>query len=135
MSQETLAGILHVSRELVSKWENGQRRPDWSAIENIAAALGTESDRIVDKSELIFDDLSECIPEGKNITEEKLTELLNGFLRKISKREARFFIYRYYFLKNVSEISAELGARENYVRSVISKTRRKFGKYIKEELA
>ena len=48
-TQETLAGMLFVSKDLISKWETGVRRPDYSAIERIAEVFGVEPDVIIEK--------------------------------------------------------------------------------------
>ena len=40
MTQEELAGIIHVSSKAVSKWETGQGFPDISLLEPLAKALG-----------------------------------------------------------------------------------------------
>ena len=36
MSQEHLAGLLHVTRQAVSNWENGKSQPDIETLEAIA---------------------------------------------------------------------------------------------------
>ena len=42
MSQQALADSLFVSRDLVSKWENGTRRPNYRMIEKIAEVSGVD---------------------------------------------------------------------------------------------
>ena len=39
LTQQELADRLYVSRQLVSKWESGDRRPDYKTVEKIAEAL------------------------------------------------------------------------------------------------
>ena len=46
MTQESLARKLAVSRELVSKWELGQRRPDFATIRRIAEAFGIRENHV-----------------------------------------------------------------------------------------
>ncbi|MCR5457136.1 MAG: helix-turn-helix transcriptional regulator, partial [Clostridiales bacterium] len=53
-SQQELADKLFVSRDLVSKWETRQRRPDWQTIEKIAEIFCVQTSVIADKNELLF---------------------------------------------------------------------------------
>ena len=132
MSQNELADLLFVSRTLISKWESGIRRPDLPMIERIAAAFDVPVERIADKNDLIFKELSECVPPEAQIPEEQLPELLNAFLRGLSSKNADVFLKRYYFLQPASEIAADYGIAENHVRSILSKTRKKLKNYLKE---
>ena len=131
LSQEALADRLFVSRNLVSKWENGTRRPDYPMIETIAAFFGVSADDILGRDELLFDDLADCLPEGVELSEEELTAHLNAFFRDPEGREARLFMERYYYLKSTAEIASAHGIRENHVRSCLSKTRKKLKRYLK----
>ncbi len=132
MSQQTLADKLFVSRDLVSKWENGTRTPDYPTIERIAGLFDISPDLIVDKNNLIFKELTACVADTDDIPQERLTEIINVFVRSLSERRARVFLGRYYFLKTTAEISAEYNIGENHVRSILSKIRKKLKKYIKE---
>ena len=132
VSQQKLAELLFVSRDLVSKWENGTRRPDYGMIEKIAQLFDVSVDTIVNKEELFFDELSECFPEDASITEDQLAGVLNSFLHGLGKSKSDVFIKRYYFQKSIAEISSEYGIGENHVRSILSKTRKKLKKFIKE---
>ena len=134
ISQQELADRLHVSRDLVSKWENGTRRPDYNMIEQIADVFCVPVETIVDTNDLIFGELAECIPQDTDLSGEALTELLNAFLHNINKKDADIFIMRYYFLKANSQIAAYYGMGENHVRSRLSKVRRKLKSFLKEEL-
>lgn len=132
MSQAQLADILFVSRDLVSKWETGARRPDYPTIEKLAAVLGVPPDDIADRNDVIFKELSECVPDGAAVSEKDLKAVTEGFLQSISAKEAGIFLKRYYYLKNHDEISFEYKIKPNHVRSILSKTRKKFKKYVKE---
>ena len=132
MSQQALADALFVSRDLVSKWENGARRPDYKTIEKIAAVFGVSPDLIIDKDDLLFSELESCLPRGADLPDEKLTELLTAFLKGLRNREADVFVKRYYLLRSVETISKENGIKENHVRSILSKTRKKLKKYLEE---
>lgn len=134
LSQQEFADLLFVSRELVSKWETGLRSPEYPMIEQIAAICGVSVENIIDKHDLIFEELTDCCPDGADIPDEKLAEAMNAFLHKLSAREADIFVNRYYFLKTTSEIASEYRIRENHVRSILSKTRAKLKKYLSKEL-
>ena len=111
MSQQTLADMLFVSRDLVSKWENDTRRPCFAMIEKIAHIYNVPVETIVEKDKLVFDELTNCIPRDAIFSEDEL---------------------RYYFQKSIAEISTEYGIGENHVTSMLSKTRKKLKKYLEE---
>lgn len=132
MSQQALADALHVSRDLVSKWECGTRRPDRRMTEKIAEVFGVTADAIVDKNDLIYNELADCLSIAQNVPEGELIGILNEFLRCETPKNADVFIQRYYFQKEISEISDDYGIRENHVRSILSKTRKRLKKYAEE---
>ena len=133
MSQQTLADLLFVSRDLVSKWENGLRRPDYQTIEKIAEVFRISVDTHIEKKDLVIEELSDCFPEGSEMSEERLTAVLNSFLRKSKPRNADLFLKRYYFQNTVTSIADEYGLRENHVRSILSKMRKRLKtKFAKE---
>ena len=132
VSQEELAAVLFISRDLVSKWETGARRPDWQMIEQIARFFNVSTAVIVDKNELVYKELENCFPKNAQLTATELVSTLNSFLYNLSETEADMFIQRYYFFKSVAEIAASLHMKENHIRSTLSRTRSKLKKHIKE---
>lgn len=134
MSQQTLADLLFVSRDLVSKWENGTRTPDYPTVERIAVIFGVSPDTIIDKNDVIFEELSECVADIGGVSREELTKLVNVFLKDVKERSADVFLERYYHLKTTAEIAAEYRIGENHVRSMLSKLRKRLKKHIKESL-
>lgn len=132
LSQDDLAARLFVSRDLVSKWETGTRRPDWQMIERIAEVFDVSPAMIANKNELILKELSKCMPKNTSFSVHELTALLNAFLTNLSETEADIFVHRYYFLKNVAEIAVIYHIGKNHVRSILSRTRKKLKKYIEE---
>ena len=130
LSQEEMAGMLFVSRDLVSKWETGVRRPDWQTIEKIAGLFHVSTDAIINRNELAYLELEECFPENTPMSADELASRLTLFLRGIKKNEADIFIQRYYFFEPVSDISLSFGKSENHIRSILSRTRRKLKKYL-----
>ncbi|MBQ7171687.1 MAG: helix-turn-helix transcriptional regulator [Clostridia bacterium] len=135
MSQQKLADLLFVSRDLVSKWECNSRTPDYPTVERMAELFGVDSDLIINKKDLVFEELSECVIEISQIPLEILSGFLNDFVRNLNEMSAGIFLERYYYLKTPAEISGKYRISENYVRSILSKTRKKLNKYIKERLS
>ena len=130
LTQEEFAQMVFVSRDLVSKWETGVRRPDWQTIEKIAGLFHVSTDAIIDRNELAYLELEECFPENTPMSADELASRLTLFLRGIKKNEADIFIQRYYFFEPVSDISLSFGKSENHIRSILSRTRRKLKKYL-----
>lgn len=133
MSQSELADRLFVSRDLVSKWENGRRRPSYSFIEKIADIFETDPGELMPRDGILAEELGECIP-GNADGEICLTDTLNRFLGTLSERERQVFVGRYYFLGEISDISVKLGLKPAHVRVLLSRTRQKLKKYMEEEL-
>ena len=48
LSQTQLADALYVSRDLVSKWETGKRRPDRKMLEAMAKIFGVAAEHLID---------------------------------------------------------------------------------------
>ena len=132
LTQDELAAMLFVSRDLVSKWENGTRRPGWEMIEKMAEIFNVSPNNIVDKSELVYKELKKCLPNNCRLSVDELTSLLNSFLGEIDESEADIFVHRYYFLDSITDIAACFNMKENHIRTTLSRTRKKFRKHIKE---
>ena len=132
LSQQELADRLFVSRELVSKWERGERIPDRRTVEKIAETFGVPLERLENRRATILRELADCFP-GEEFSEEgALTAFLDRFLRRASPRTANIFLNRYYLLKTTSEIAEKYGIGENHVRSILSKTRKRLKKALQE---
>ncbi len=52
ITQQTLADKLFVSRQAVSRWENGSRYPDLLTAKSLAAALDTTLDKLLDNDDM-----------------------------------------------------------------------------------
>ena len=132
LSQQELADRLFVSRDLISKWERGERIPVFRTVEKIAETFGVPVDRLCDRRALLVRELEDCLPGGSAYEDGKLTAILDRFLRRVSPRTANIFLNRYYLLKTTSEIAEKYGIGENHVRSILSKTRRRLKKALQE---
>ncbi len=132
LTQEQLAERLFVSRELISKWEHGVRRPDHREAAELARVLGVGISEIIDETELIKEELAECIPEDSGPDGQDIAGMLNLFLPKLRPKARGMFVRRYHFHDTPREIGELFGAGEAYVRTVLSRARRKLKKYLKE---
>jgi RNA polymerase sigma factor (sigma-70 family) len=130
MTQEQLAERLFVSRELVSKWELGQRRPDIRLLREMASLFSVEIDDLMD-TEQISDELFSCLPPDLQISTDQFRALLGPFLNTVSERDRGVFLRRYYYLEDAAAIGELFGIKENYVRSILARTRKKLKTYLK----
>ena len=133
MTQQELADKLFVSRELISKWENGSRRPNYGTFLQIAEALSVLVDSLIRREDCVFEELEACIPPGCEFPHERLTRLIGRFAEGLPQPDAGLFIRRYYLLNSNAQIAEFYGISENRVRSRISRTVQKLKKYLKEE--
>ena len=138
LTQQELADRLYVSRQLVSKWESGERRPDYKTVEKIAETLDAKPEDIVREEDVIIEELAACVPkEGKRGSNENrpidLPMLLNGFLKTLPEAACDIFIRRYRAHETPEEIGARYGVGDNYVRSILARARKKLKKYLKEK--
>lgn len=132
MTQSQLAEKLFVSQQLISQWEKGLRRPDRNMLEAMAEIFSCKLEDLLPADRNILNELSECIPDNKYISAKALDGLLNGFLGTVSEKERVIFIKSYYFLLSSKETAAEMGIKDNHVRAVLSRTRKKLKKYLSE---
>lgn len=130
LTQEQLAEKLFVSRDLVSKWETGKRRPDYQTVLRLAEVFSVDPDEIVRKDLLLLRELADCLPPG--IGSDALTAHLNAFLQTLSVRDRAVFVRRYYFMEEPAVIGERYGIRENYVRTLLMRMRKKLRRYLKE---
>ena len=133
LSQYQLAEALFVSRDLVSKWETGKRLPEYRLILAMAELFSVDPEVLIQKDSILTEELSALLPVGYPADGEALKKDLNLFLGTLRERDRGVFIRRYYFLEDPSEIGEAYGIKENYVRTILTRTRRKLKKYLKEE--
>ena len=131
LSQEALASKLFVSRELVSKWENSERQPDYKTVLKMSEIFGVPADSIIERSTCFLEKISELIPD--NTDEKNIEEKLNIFLGTLKDRDRSVFLRRYYYLEEIPEICSHYGISAHAVRTVLMRTRKKLKKYFDEE--
>ncbi|MBO6060658.1 MAG: helix-turn-helix domain-containing protein [Clostridia bacterium] len=132
LTQQALADKLFVSRDLVSKWEQGVRRPDHAAIKSVEEALSLPEGSIASRGECVLRELGKCLPKGADIPQERLSALISSFLRELPQKEAKIFMRKYYLLNTNAEIAQVFGMGQNQVRSRLSKTVKRLKEYIRE---
>lgn len=130
LTQEQLAEKLFVSRELVSKWETGSRLPGYSVIQTLSEIFNVSPDSILDRNDMILNDLSECFDNYDIKNEDSIIEILNSFIKTLNDREKCVFLRRYYFFEDISVISINYEISENYVRTILTRTRKKLKKHL-----
>ncbi len=130
LTQAQLAERLFVSRELVSKWELGQRKPDIRLLRAMAALFAVEIDVLADVGSFA-DELAACLPPGMLPDERGFSAMLIAFTETLSDRDRGVFLRRYYSLETPAEIGEAFGIKENHVRSILARTRKKLKNYLK----
>lgn len=63
----------------------------------------------------------------------ELSNLINGFLGSLDKKARVLFVRRYWQADSVKELSTYMGMKESAVKMSLSRTRRKFQKYLEKE--
>ncbi len=134
LSQDELAEKLFVSRELVSKWENGKRNPDYKTLAALSKIFGVSTDEIFDANCKVLDELRLCFPKDNEFSQEQINIIINSFLKELSRTERTLFVSRYYYGQSSAEAAAQLGLRGGYVRKKLSEIRKKLTGFAKEDI-
>ncbi len=86
---------------------------------------------------LALEELGECVPGGTDAGAEaelsELTGAIDRFLGTLPGTERDVFVCRYWFLASVEEICGQFGFGESRVKSMLSRTRKKLKRHLKEE--
>ena len=84
-----------------------------------------------------MDELAECVPDMRSTEEAveaaELERLLNEFLHTLPERECNLFLRRYWFAEPAADIARRYGMRENTVRTILFRSRKKLQCYLEEE--
>ena len=133
LTQYELADKIFVSRELVSKWETGERRPSYEHLQKLSVTLSCDIGELTETNSLLEEELSECFPENFTEKERNIESILSSFLRTLPERDCSVFIRRYYFFDSSEQIGKTYGIKAGYVRMILSRTRKKLKKYLSED--
>lgn len=86
---------------------------------------------------LALDELSECIASPHDTEEEvelrALGEAIERFLSDLPARDRNIFLCRYYYTYSLREIAKAFGMKENYLRNLLSRLRKKLAEHLRKE--
>lgn len=89
------------------------------------------------QTELALEELSQCVPGGKNEEEllenRLLTELLNRFLESLPRQARQVFLLRYWYLCSVRQIADSLALTESGVKMSLLRSRRQLKSLLEKE--
>lgn len=78
---------------------------------------------------LIYDELSECIPDKTNVErsfeQAELIDAVKAFLRKLPEGKRNLFLLRYWHCLSVSEAAERVGVSPNSAAVTLARTRKK----------
>ena len=104
LTQKQLAERLCVSPDLVSKWERGNRRPDYATVLKMCDIFDVKPDSLINSETAIADELKTVIPEI--VEKDDLVSCINSFLGKLTEKERIVFMLRYnLFLDNKKSLA------------------------------
>ena len=131
MSQEALADSLCVARSLVTRWENGTRRPDRRSVDMMASMFGTDPGSIAPDDPLVRAELSECLASGcPDVGSAEAVALMNEFMAGLGERERNIFLRRYHFFERPAEIAERYGLSKGAVRISLHRSRKKLRSFL-----
>lgn len=89
------------------------------------------------ETNIIFDEIADCINSGQDIENEieakELSVFINDFLYSLSETERKIFICRYWYFDSVADISNQFKFSQSKVKSMLFRIRNKLHKKLKEE--
>lgn len=79
-------------------------------------------------------DMAEDLPTADEETEnERISEVIDAFLRTLPREEREIFVLRYWYFDSVKEIAAYFDCGESRVKMTLLRTREKLRKRLQEE--
>ena len=86
---------------------------------------------------IAIEELNECITDGKTVEKDMeyklLTESIEDFLWKQTKRKRTVFLKRYFYVMDIKEIAEELDIKEGTVKSILSRMRKELAVWLEKE--
>lgn len=83
---------------------------------------------------LIFDELSECIPDNssveKALEQKELTAAVNDFLKNLPENKRDLFVLRYWYCLSVSEAAERVGLSANNAAVTLARIRKSLLEYL-----
>jgi RNA polymerase sigma-70 factor (ECF subfamily) len=97
----------------------------------------TSAKRGSSETELLLDELEECLPAQSSVEQEmesrRLSVAINNFIRTLSREKRRTFIFRYWYSLSIKEISTLTGFSETKTANMLSRTRGALKSYLEKE--
>lgn len=89
-------------------------------------------------AELLLGELEDCLPASgggpeRELEDQELAELLNVFLRGLSREGRAMFLRRYWYGESVAEVALALGCGEGKVKSFLFRSRKALREYLEKE--
>ena len=82
----------------------------------------------------IYDEAAEPFSDGRDMVEEIiLQDAVNRFLQGLSRETRILFLRRYWYMSPLRDIAKDYGLPEGTVKSILSRTRRKFKEFLEKE--
>lgn len=85
---------------------------------------------------LALEELRDCAAPGNpgdHLDAGELKAAVNAFLRSLPRRDRAVFLRRYFHMETAPEIAGRYGLREDNVRAILSRTRKKLRAYLIKE--
>ena len=84
-----------------------------------------------------FEELESCLSSEDSavraLEQEDFRQVLNGFLRKLTRQSRTYFLRRYWYGESIREIAEACGAGEEKVKSSLFRTRRRLQAVLEKE--
>ena len=86
-------------------------------------------------ADLVLDELSEIISDNAQDISDKIfvRQAIDSFLEKLSTKDRRIFVQRYWYAYSVKSIAERMGKDENYVSVKLHRLRADFKKHLEKE--
>jgi len=86
---------------------------------------------------LSLSELEECVPGGSNpvhqVESGLLDELINSYLRMVSRQASTIFLCRYYFMDSINDIAENHNLSVSNVKTILHRTRLGLKEYLERE--
>ena len=86
---------------------------------------------------LVLEELQDCIADDRNVEQEyerqRLSEVVNAFVKGLPKAEQQVFLCRYWYMDSVESVSRQFGFSESKVKSMLYRTRQKLRVALEKE--
>ena len=82
----------------------------------------------------LTEEMAQCIPDKlPDAAEERLSELLNGFLAELPQEKRSIFLRRYWYGESIAELAAAYHCRESRIKTLLHRIRKQLQNYLEKE--